>query len=340
MTRKIYASLDVAKYLMALMILFGHVSNEWAHVTGLWHYILSFDFTVPAFFAISGFLFFNKMDLLTTREEQDQYYKKWSIRVGKMYLLWSLIYLSFVIAGWCLYGVTKEIVLSSVHRWAVFSTYSTIWFLPALWVGGTIVYFLQSRLGKTATLVVVGILWLIGLVIGLYYELLPFDSIRWIRGVYMDGFFTFRNGVFYGAAYFLVGYYCLRALPSFKLLGSAALFVVSYFLFFIEAVLMHQVATAPDTDMAAFMLPSVFFLVIAIAKVELPQKLFYTSLRNQSMLIFCGQRLFLTAIPGLMPMLFAPVKEWASLPIMLFFCIPVIIFAFVVDRINDRKIAH
>lgn len=339
MTRKIYASLDVAKYLMALMILFGHVSNEWAHVTGLWHYILSFNFTVPAFFAISGFLFFERIEPLASREEQDQYYKKWSIRVGKMYLIWSLIYLSFVIAVWCIYGVTKEIVLSSLHRWAVFSTYSTIWFLPALWVGGTIVYFLHSRLGKKATLAVTGILWLIG-VVGLYYELLPFDGVRSLRDIYMDCFITFRNGVFYGAAYFLVGYYCLRAMQSLKLWGSVAAFLVCYFCFFIEAVMMHKVVTAPDTDMSVFMLPSVFFLVIAIAKVELSPKPIYTSLRNQSMLIFCGQRLFLTAIPALAPMWFAPVKEWASFPIMLFFCLPVIIFAFVVDRLKDGKITH
>lgn len=67
--RKVYGSLDIAKFVMAILILVGHIANEWAHTGGIWHYILACDFTVPSFFAISGFLFFNKLKVMDGERE-------------------------------------------------------------------------------------------------------------------------------------------------------------------------------------------------------------------------------------------------------------------------------
>lgn len=98
--RKIYPSLDIVKFIMALLILTQHTANEWAHSTGLVHAFFGLgNFAVPFFFACSGFLFFSKFDTLDNQGQKD-YYKKWSIRIGRMYLVWSLIYFCFVFAGW------------------------------------------------------------------------------------------------------------------------------------------------------------------------------------------------------------------------------------------------
>ena len=75
MEKKVYVSLDIAKYVMAVLILLGHTANEWAHLTGFWHYALSCSFTVPVFFVISGFLFFSKVVRLNS-DQQKEYYKK------------------------------------------------------------------------------------------------------------------------------------------------------------------------------------------------------------------------------------------------------------------------
>ena len=107
MEKMIYVSLDIAKYVMAVLILLGHTANEWAHLTGFWHYALSCCFTVPVFFVISGFLFFSKIETLDWKRRKE-YYKKWSIRVGKMYLIWSLIYFIFVLIRWCINGFTVD----------------------------------------------------------------------------------------------------------------------------------------------------------------------------------------------------------------------------------------
>lgn len=84
--RKIYPSLDIAKFVMAMLILTQHIGNEWAHSTGLVHAFFGLgNFAVPFFFACSGFLFFAKLNTLDNKGQKD-YYKKWSIRIGKMYL--------------------------------------------------------------------------------------------------------------------------------------------------------------------------------------------------------------------------------------------------------------
>ena len=143
--RKIYPSLDIMKFIMAMLILTQHTSNEWACSTGLVHDIFGLgNFAVPFFFSCSGFLFFSKLNTLNS-EEQKAYYKKWSFRIGKMYLVWSLIYFCFVFAGWLDQGIQIEKVLNYVHRAIVYSTYATIWFLPALWIGVSICYWLRRH---------------------------------------------------------------------------------------------------------------------------------------------------------------------------------------------------
>ena len=121
--RKMYPSLDIVKFIMALLILMQHTANEWAHSTGLVHAFFGLgNFAVPFFFACSGFLFFSKFNTLDNRGQKD-YYRKWSIRIGKMYLVWSLIYFCFVFAGWVDRGLSWGQPAQYFHRALVFCHY-------------------------------------------------------------------------------------------------------------------------------------------------------------------------------------------------------------------------
>lgn len=336
--RKIYVAMDIAKYVMAVMILLGHTANEWAHLTGFWHYALSFDFTVPTFFAISGFLFFSKIEALQTVGEKHQYWKKWSLRVGKMYLVWSLIYIPFILAQWCLHGVSTEKVLSSLHHMLVFSTYPTIWFLPALWVGGSIAYGLYLWCSKTFSILILALLWAVGVVFGAYPDVLePGSVLLKFHDTYMTLFYTFRNGVFYGSVYVYIGLMVLRTMDRKTLYAGLLGTVLFQLLFVAEAFRMKQVSPNSNTDMAAFMLPSVYFIVLVLTKLNWPPRPLYANLRNQSMLVFCGQRLFLTAIPGLIPAVY--LDSFKTLPpvvLMLFFTCVVLLFAYATDKLSVR----
>lgn len=153
--RKIYPSLDIMKFIMAMLILTQHTCNEWAHSTGLIHAFFGLgNFAVPFFFTCSGFLFFSKLNMLNWKEQKN-YYKQWSMRIGKMYLIWSIIYFCFVLTMWISNGFTLEKIINYLHRVFVFSTYSTIWFLPALWVGVSICYWLKQHVSKRAIWVII-----------------------------------------------------------------------------------------------------------------------------------------------------------------------------------------
>lgn len=208
--RKIYPSLDIVKFIMALLILTQHTANEWAHSTGLVHAFFGLgNFAVPFFFACSGFLFFSKFDTLDNQGQKD-YYKKWSIRIGRMYLVWSLIYFCFVFAGWVDRGLNWGQPAQYLHRALVFSTYATIWFLPALWIGVSIVYWMRRHCIKAVFWTTAVLLLIVGNLFGSYSNVMTHnDVVKSAYDWYMDVFITWRNGLF-NAVLTLRSVYCWR----------------------------------------------------------------------------------------------------------------------------------
>ncbi|KWW31954.1 MAG: hypothetical protein AUK63_50 [bacterium P3] len=339
MTRKVYASLDVAKFIMAVLILVGHTANEWAHTEGIWHYILSCDFTVPTFFAISGFLFFSKIKQLEDREERKKYYKKWSLRIGKMYLVWTLIYFAFILTNWIRSGVDVSRVLLWIMRCFTQSSYATIWFLPSLWVGVSICYFLtENKINRKTIYSIVGILWLIGVLMNPYrYLVIQNALVSRVYEGYMFVFYTFRNGVFYGAPYVLLGYIVSNKEQIPSLVKSGLGVIVFQILFVAEAVLMKTYNPNSCTDMAIMMFPSVYYILILLLNIGLKSSAFTTLLRKYSMLIFLGQRLFLTAIPSVAPKSFSlAILALPQIEIYLIFSLVTILFAVIIELLSRR----
>lgn len=337
MEKKVYVSLDIAKYVMAVLILLGHTANEWAHLTGFWHYVLSCSFTVPVFFVISGFLFFSKVVRLNN-DQQKEYYKKWSIRVGKMYLIWSLIYFVFVVAGWCLKGFALKDLIEYLHTCLVFTSYATIWFLPALWLGVSIAFWLHRSLGFRKTIGIISVLWLLGVYFGAYYGCIPeTGAIRLFFDWYMVAFKTFRNGLFYGSVYSYLGFIVYVYGNKISLRCSIFLVVLLQILNIAETIFMKRITPDANSDMSILMLPFAFIIVVFLLKIDLRQRPIYTKLRNQSMLIFCGQRLFLTAIPSILPVAWiAYISVLPKLEIMCLFTVSVLVFAYVIDKLSVR----
>lgn len=339
MTRKVYASLDVAKFIMALMILVGHTANEWAHTTGIWHYILSCDFTVPTFFAISGFLFFSKILQMEKYEERKEYYKKWSVRIGKMYLVWTLIYFVFILINWIRNGATVTQVLLWLMRCITFSSYATIWFLPSLWVGVTICWLLVEKVKNIKTVyVVVAVLWLIGVLMDPYrYLVVRGQAAQSIYDGYMFVFKTFRNGLFYASAYIMLGYIVAKQGKFPNLIKSAIGVIVFQLLFLAEAIFMKKMNPSSCTDMAIMMLPSVYFILVLLLNIDLKSSALTALLRKYSMLIFLGQRLFLTAIPSVLPATFSStIQALPQIEIYLIFSLATIVFAVLIELLSRR----
>lgn len=339
MTRKVYASLDVAKFIMAIMILVGHTANEWAHTTGIWHYILSCDFTVPTFFSISGFLFFSKIGQIEEYTDRKKYYEKWSFHIGKMYLVWTMIYFIFILINWIRKGVTVSQVLFWIMRSVTFSSYPTIWFLPSLWVGVTICWLLIEKVKNIKIVyLIVALLWLIGVLLDPYRcFLVRCQTLQTIYDGYIYVFGTFRNGFFYASAYIFLGYIISKkkSIPSFfKSLIGVVLFLI---LFVIEAILMKRLNPKSNTDMTFMMLPWVYYILLLLLNINLHNTSFTTLLRKYSMLIFLGQRLFLKAIPSILsPSFSISIKALPQIEIYLIFASATMAFAIIIELLSRR----
>lgn len=340
MTRKVYASLDVAKFIMALMILLGHTANEWAHTTGIWHYILSCDFTVPTFFAISGFLFFSKILQMKEYEERKDYYRKWSVRIGKMYLIWTIIYFLFILTNWISKGVEFRDILFWIIKSIAFTSYPTIWFLPSLWVGVSICWLLVENVKKIKSVyAIVAILWLIGVLMDPYrFLVLNSPNIQLFYDGYMQVFGTFRNGFFYGSAYVLVGY-CVAKKASIPSISKSLIGIVVFQLLFVtEAFFMKKLNSSSCTDMAIMMLPSVYFILLFLLNIDIKGNSLTLLFRKYSMLVFLGQRLFLTAIPSVIPISYSEyIRALPQIEIYLIFTLLTLVFAIIIELLS-RKI--
>lgn len=336
--RKIYSSLDIMKFIMAMLILTQHTSNEWAHSTGLVHAFFGLgNFAVPFFFACSGFLFFQKFNSLD-REEQIIYYKKWSYRIGKMYLVWSLIYLCFVFYSWNARNIFIQRLPGLIHGSLVFSTYATIWFLPALWCGVSVCYLMKRHCSKRYLWLTMLLLMVVGNLFGSYSNLLTTaPAISSFYDWYMSVFITWRNGLFNGAPYVFIG--ILIAEGKGARISARDNIVSAIFFggaFLIEAFLIKRYHFSTATDMGFMMAPAIFFLISWLIKVDVQQRAIWQHCRNLSMLVFLGQRLFLTALPGVIP----GMKDWIlGLPepcIYLYFIVVVMTFSIIIERLSDK----
>lgn len=336
--RKIYPSLDIMKFIMAMLILTQHTSNEWAHSTGLVHAFFGLgNFAVPFFFACSGFLFFQKYNMLD-RGEQKEYYKKWSLRIGKMYLVWSLIYFLFVFWGWLDNGLSWTQPLGYLHTAIVFTTYATIWFLPALWVGVSICCLLIRYCNRKTIVAIILLLMVIGNLFGSYTNVLTqVPAISSFNEWYLNVFITWRNGLFNGAPFVFIGILIaegkgLKITPKTNLLMTL-LFGLA---FLAEAFIITRFELSNATDMGFMMVPAIFFMISWLTQVDIKQRPLWQHCRNLSMLIFLGQRLFLSALPGVVP----GMKQWIlALPepcIYLYFIVVVLTFSILIERLSNK----
>ncbi len=337
--RKIYSSLDIVKFLMAVLILTQHTSSEWAHTTGLVHAIFGLgNFAVPFFFACSGFLFFTKCKNLTGGGIQE-YYKRWSWRIGRMYLVWSAIYFCFVLGGWLTDGVTAAVIAKYLHRALVFTTYATIWFLPALWVGVSVCLFLRQRAGKQTACIVIVALLVAGNFFASYGNVLTkLPALAAVNEAYAAVFITWRNGLFNGVPYVFLGALLANGLGNRVSRNvSAAACVAFSAAFLAEAFAITRYKLGGMTDMGFMMFPAIFFMLNAVIKTDIPQRPLWLRLRNLSMIVFLGQRLFLTAIPSVLPdVVRETIEAWPQPCIFLFFVVLTLSFSCLLERLSER----
>lgn len=168
--RKNLDSADVLKYVLSILIVATHTSFLAGYITPL------VRLAVPAFFMISGYFFFTKINSCDSRQSKTAYLKKSVKHNLKLYAFWFavLLPLTLYIRQYHTMGLWGG--LSHLVRDFLFgSTFQSSWYIVALITGFVIVLFLSYRLPQWA-LVVIGVICYIPSLLSSNYEFLIYSS--------------------------------------------------------------------------------------------------------------------------------------------------------------------
>lgn len=295
--RKQYNSLDLAKFIAAILIIIIHTGpfGEFNDIIGAGVRGIVTVVAVPFFFITSGFLFFGKLNTLDKTAKKD-YFKQYMKRLGVMYLLWSAVYFVFVLRNWIVEGFVITDLLIYIRNFFLKGSYSTIWFLLALMVSVAIIYFLHKKLSYVKIFLLGIPFYVIACMGSSYYGLV--ETIPFLKSVF-NGYFcifdTVKNGVLFGWVYVALGGIFSeieipkKPLKNFVLTGlffvllAAESFIQVYFGWAINGV-----------DTKLLLLPLSVFLFMFVMNLDFKESQAFVWMRKLSLMMFLCQRLFLS----------------------------------------------
>ena len=297
MERKQHRSLDLAKFIAAILIIILHTAPMQSY-SGVLNYGFRHIVTiiaVPFFFITSGYLCFSKLNELDG-EQQKSYMYKYIHRLVVIYCLWSAVYFIFIATDWIQNGVSPTDVLQYVKRFFFEGSYLTIWFLPALISATLLVYFL-SRKAQYRTVICFALpCYVVACLGSSYYGLaIKLPLLHGFFDAYYSFFDTVKNGVLFGFVYVALGAYFAKwqfQSRPIKWVGWICLF---WCLMAGEALIHTALGCAiRGVDTKLMLLPLSICIFLFVLGIELPQWNGYVWLRKLSMMMFLSQRIFLT----------------------------------------------
>ncbi len=310
--RKNYCSLDIAKFFCAILIISAHFASELGNFPTIIDYGFSlYIIAVPFFFCCSGFLFFKKLYALPTKEEKKKYFIQYEKRIWTMYGLWSAVYFVHVVYDWVVDQELGVVVfLKHLYRSIVFSSYSTIWFLPALGVGVAITYFLVMKLKKKQIFIIAILLYIFSMFGYTYRFIITETPVGTFYDIYDKFFVSSRNGVFNGVPFIFMGSLIAQKdiKPSAKGFFKFAIPAgVSLGLVVIEAFVLKLKFSVTGMDVGIFIVPFTYFFIMTVLRLDIKENKLWIWFRKLSLLIFVSQRIFLSVLPDMFPTVFGKI---------------------------------
>ncbi len=298
-----YNFLDLNKFLLAILLVCAHTISEQVKVHPLLDLCFSlYIVVVPFFFTTSAFLFFKKINKIEEQNKKIDSWKHWSKRILSMYGIWSAIYFVFVLITWYQQGITIKEFLTWLLHAIFFTTYATIWFLPALWVAVSISFYLVyiRKYSIGIVLSFAALTYIVGNLMYTYGENCT-GIIKTINDSYKSIFSTWRNGFFNGFVFTTLG--CAISKWGVSLFQPRKYFWGSLLwgiAFVAEAFLTKHIQPKADANFLFSLIPFTFFFVNLVLCTPLEESPIWIIMRKMSLLIFVSQRIFLSALPSVL----------------------------------------
>lgn len=292
MERKKYPILDIMKFISALLVIAIHCA-PFIEVNEPLNFVfvqIVARLAVPFFFITSGFLFFCKIDPKAGwREKQNLHQlKQYWLRIFKIYMVWTLLYLPLVFLSWFQGGFDSSTLPRFLRDVLLNGSYYHLWFLPALLLAIPLVYLGYTTMKKRLLLAGSALLYILGMLVNVYGNILVENAgigvlIQAINAI----FTTTRNGLFFGPIFITLGIYVKDFLDRDYRKPAGIAFLISFLLFCGEAYLLRYMEIMHDlTSMYLMIVPCVFFLLIFLLQFQLEDRSIYHTLRKMSLLIY------------------------------------------------------
>lgn len=286
-----WPALDIFKFLFAILLVCAHYASEYGNFPSVIDMLFSlYIVTVPFYFACSSFLYFIKNHSIIEYEK----------RILKMYLGWSLVYFVFVLLDWMMNGTVLTEVITYFHKSLVYTTYSTIWFLPALAIGIAIVYNLSKILTLRQMIILASGCYAICALGKSYSFIIENSSFNQVLSTYNNLFFTTRNGLFNAFPFCLIGYIVAKEhqkQKSRQFIRNMTLSVIFLVAIVAESFILKFVFHNSDENTIIMLIPFTYFFLKTLLDIKVKQRDIYLVFRKLSTYIFTSQRIWLSGVP-------------------------------------------
>ncbi len=298
-----YNGLDLFKLFCAVLIVIIHIApfGNPPHLSTGWYlnfWIQNFfcRIAAPFFFVASGFLLFKKTSYL---QFDLSVIKKYVVRMLKLYLIWTVIYLPCEIN---IYYANKTgflyNLIDHIRCTILTGSYTQLWYFPALIFAVILIAFLLSKRVKPQIIVAIaGCFYAIGLLAQSWFGLIrpleqsaPFlwSILKKIEFVIL----TTRNGLFEAFLFVAIGMIIAFSSKTLSLGKALVGFVLSFVAMYAETRFLFEHNFIRRVDMYIFLVPTVMFMFIVAIQIKLPDSPVYKTVRKLSSLIFYSHLLF------------------------------------------------
>ena len=273
---------DVVKYIMALMVVAIH-SDLFPEVLYPW-----LRLAVPLFFMISSYFFFRNLQCAESAQEKNQRYRKFIKRNFILYLFWFIVLLPYTLH---VRQYFNDGVISGIIRFTkslLFrSTFPASWFIQALIVSITIVFFISKKMKNSYLLTLAIFVYCFAVFKSSYWGII--NTIPVLDSIYNGYEVVFSSPVFNASSaliWVVIGKYFAEDKVNINNVASILGLIVSGILLYGEWLLVRELNDTIDSDCYFLLIPTTFFAFNLIRCIKVPLNGITKFLGNSSTLVY------------------------------------------------------
>lgn len=288
--------LDLLKFILSFLIVAIHT-----HLFDPYLYPW-LRLAVPLFFIVSSYLFFTKINACTSNVEKLTALKNFVLRNLKLYAFWFVVLfpINIFTRGWFDGGFWSGI-LTIIQSFFLASTFTASWFIMALIIGVSIVFFASKKLNNTSLFIIGTVIFVLICIRSAYMFL--FKDPEWVQSI-LVGVVKYENIMCEPMTSFPVGIFWIvcgkmfadGAFSRFKIKASSVVLAVSAGLLLTEWLILKHFSGNFNKDSYLMLAPcsiAIFNILIQLKPVSLK---YAREMRKISIIVYASHGAVISCI--------------------------------------------